>query len=136
VNLIAKPPSPDEVHQVRELHETGLPAGAIAHRVFGNSGQMQVVQAILREPDERFDEFVDEVAVARGLNGDPGIWEQATYRERLEIVRRAQEARSTDELDGLGDAPAWLWRVAVAAGFRDTKEFLTMAAKLRRRGAW
>jgi len=151
VKLIANPPGADQVDAVLDHHRGGLTTGLIAGLVGLNT---RVVRVVIDEP-ERFDEYVDEIAVERCLSGEHGLWERMTYAERNAVLGRALERRRRElranrewtpivkgagkfgmlNKQGTGPSmfpfeecePAWLVSLARATGFRDCRDLLDRA---------
>ena len=108
-------PSPEKVAEIRQLAEDGFGITDITTMVFGLKDQgghcRKAVVGILTNPHD-FDTDVDEVAVARALQGDRAVWESLTHYERREVMiqihdRRELERQENAEDRGSYDPTVW-----------------------------
>ena len=130
-------PSREKAEQIRELVKAGRPEQDIVSEVFGALApeHTTAVRGVAADP-HGYHPDVDEVAVARALQGDPAVWERLTHYERREVMlavwarldlERAEDAedkRNLRQHRGManyaapnGMQPEWLSVLADANGW-------------------
>lgn len=105
VAMVKVLPSRERAAQIRELLDQRWPERAIVDEVFGclTPEHTKAVRGVLADP-HAYHPDVDEVAVARALQGDRDVWEGLTHYERREVMltiharRTLEEAENRDEL--------------------------------------
>lgn len=156
-SLWADIPGTEVVKEVLARSAAGEMPSAIAAAVFGHWSHAQSVNAILADPD-RFDSYVDEVAISRLFDGDTTVWAGMTHRERRVALQRARDRRQAENADrqdwtrifrshasaegggGTLDpsdsahSPDWARRLAAAAGYSGISDLFNAAARMERRG--
>jgi hypothetical protein len=127
VKFVKVLPAPEKVAEVLYLHERGLTPIEITEKLFGveeavpGKGGVKAVRGILRDlvtgPDGEthlvwWEPDIDEVAVARALNGDRLVWDALTHYERREVMlavfarRELEQGQNTADRAGY-DEKSW-----------------------------
>lgn len=136
-------PSPEKVAEVRDLLELGFEVGDIVVKVFGDEDPggtyHRAVFGIINDP-HGYDTDIDEIAVARALQGDREVWASLTHYERREVMIQIYDRRELEEAENAADRegfdpkvwckqkgwqyaapieriPDWLIKIAEAAGW-------------------
>lgn len=102
-------PTFDKVEQVLELHGYGWAEGDIAEKVFGRTvdgAGIKTVRQIIADP-HLFDSDIDEVAVARALQGDRPVWDALTHYERRAVMLKIVERRENEIHENYVDRSAF-----------------------------
>ena len=108
-------PSPEKVAEVKDLVALGFEVDDIVTKVFGTSDYgghcRKAVVGIITNPHD-YDTDIDEIAVARALQGDRAVWESLTHYERREVMiqiydRRELEAESNEADFSAFDPKTW-----------------------------
>lgn len=109
---------------IRRLTKHGISARQIHRHYEGLPGErvIQVVAKDFRTGDDRYDPFLDEVAIERALQGDLKAGAGLTHFERQEVILRVESDRRRGD-DG------WIGMVATAIGYCDGDYLATLARR-------
>lgn len=118
VKFVKVLPAPEKVAEVRALHALGLTPIEITEKLFGieeavpGRGGVKAVHGILNDlvtgPDGEvhqvwYEPDVDEVAVARALEGDRLVWDALTHYERREVMLAVHARRELEQAGNAAD---------------------------------
>lgn len=129
-------PSREKASEIAELIKLGWSDRDIVDKVFGRHGaELTTTVRNVRRDGHAFDTDIDEVAVARALQGDAEVWAGLTHYERREVMLAIYARREVEREEDLDDArqlrqksgqfnyvhphgrtPEWLVTLADAAG--------------------
>lgn len=83
-------PKPESVDRIVGWYRQGLSVAEAKYQYRKcqggyRGGDALVVERVYREPD-RYDTYIDPVAIARAFNGDRTVWDAMTYYEQNHLI--------------------------------------------------